>query len=107
MFPENRWYTHITIMSLSLAITAASRPYKDNKNNMVLVLFCIIDILGAISAWQSSGGESSPGIQIVFILALLITLVVVVVLAFKATRDHKKSLNNNTKSWTYRTLQKF
>ena len=98
MFPENRWYTHITIMSLSFVITAVSRPYKDTQNNMVLLFFCIIDILGAISAWQSSGGEPSTGIQIVFILALLIVFVVVVVLAFKKMCGRIKSLNNDENS---------
>ena len=96
MFPENRWYTHITIMSLSFVITAVSRPYKDNQNNMVLLFFCIIDILGAISAWQSSGGEPSPGTQIVFILGFLIVLVVVAVLAFKRTCKSMKYLNQST-----------
>ena len=85
-------------MSLSFVIAAASRPYKDNQNNMVLLFFCIIDILGAISAWQSSGGEPSTGIQIAFISALLIVLVVIDVLALKKMFDGIKSLNNDKNS---------
>ena len=55
MYPVNRWFTHIIIMSMSLAVTAGSRPYVDNESNMVAILFCVIDIFGAVSAWQSSG----------------------------------------------------
>ena len=89
-YPTNRWYTHITIMSVSLFITGASMPYVDNESNMVSVLFCVIDILGAISAWQSSnaflkeGNAPTPGFQTVFVIALVFALLVVVVLAFKA-----------------------
>ena len=37
-------------MSMSLAITVVSRPYIDKENNMVSILFCVIDILGAVSS---------------------------------------------------------
>ena len=99
-YPTNRWYTHITIMSVSLFITGASRPYVDNESNMVSVLFCVIDILGAISAWQSSnaflqeGNEPTPGFQTVFVLALMFALLVVVVLAFKAMGERIRILHD-------------
>ena len=99
-YPTNRWYTHITIMSVSLFITGASRPYVDNESNMVSILFCVIDILGAISAWQSSnaflqeGNTPTPGFQTVFVIALIFALLVVVVLAFKAMRDRIRILHD-------------
>jgi len=108
MYPEKRWYTHITVMSVSLFITAAARPYVDKESNMVSILFCIIDILGAISAWQSSNtflmmrddkdillnNKPTPGFQIIFVLALLIALIVVIVLACKATGERIRILND-------------
>lgn len=75
--------------------TAGSRPYVDFESNMVAILFCIIDILGAISAWQSSGGNKpSPGLQILFVVALLLALIVVLVLALKATNERIRILND-------------
>jgi len=107
-YPTNRWYTHITIMSISLFITGRWRPYVDNESNMVSVLFCVIDILGAISAWQSSNAflmmrddedkllnnEPTPGFQTVFVIALMFALLVVVVLAFKAMGERIRILHD-------------
>jgi len=53
MYSENRFVTHIIIMSMSLSITASSRPYVDVESNVVAIMFCVVDILGAISAGQS------------------------------------------------------
>ena len=94
MFAENRWYTHITIMSMSLIITVASRPYVDNESNVISILFCVIDILGAIASRLSSNGASSPEFQTVFVIALLFALFVVVVLAFKAMGERIRILHN-------------
>ena len=107
-YPTNRWYTHITIMSVSLFITGASRPFIDNESNMISILFCVIDILGAISAWQSSNAflsmvddegkllnnEPTPGFQTVFVIALMFALLVVVVLAFKAMKERIRILHD-------------
>jgi len=106
MFPEIRFYTHISTMSLSLIITAASRPYVDYESNLVSILFGVIDVLGAISAWQSSaafltnGGEQSLVFQIIFILSLFVALIVVVVLAFKATLQRLRVLQQTFSSNT-------
>ena len=108
MFAENRWYTHITIMSMSLIITVASRPYVDNESYMIAILFCVIDILGAIASWLSyycrtdastdsifcNNDASSPEFQTVFVIALLFALLVVVVLAFKAMGERIRILHN-------------
>ena len=50
MYPENRFVTHIIIMSMSLSVTVGSRPYVDVESNVVSIMFCVVDILGAISA---------------------------------------------------------
>ena len=106
MFPEIRFYTHISTMSLSLIIIAASRPYVDYESNLVSILFGVIDVLGAISAWQSSaafltnGGEQSLVFQIIFILSLFVALIVVVVLAFKATLQRLRVLHQTFSSRT-------
>ena len=96
-------------MSVSLLITGASRPYVDNESNMVSILFCVIDILGAISTWQSSkaflkagnvvGGafkanKPTPGFQTVFVIALIFALLLVVVLAYKAMGERIRMLHN-------------
>ena len=100
-------------MSVSLFITGASRPYVDNESNMVSVLFCVIDILGAISAWQSSnaflqeGNEPTPGFQTVFVIALMFALLVVVVLAFKAMGERIRILHDAMLHGTdYRSIWK-
>ena len=100
MFPGRRFVTHLVIMSMSLLIIGVSRPYIDNESNMISILFCVIDILGAISAWQSSnaflkeGNEPTPGFQTVFVIALMFALLVVVVLAFKAMGERIRILHD-------------
>ena len=115
MFPENRFYAHITVMSTSLFVVVAFtiygkkscrnfwcdcntfRNFRDNPlstmqdntltgaymdwdTNMVAVVFCIVEIFGAVSAWESSGafekkgGTSNSGIQVAFIISLLFVL---------------------------------
>ena len=51
-------------MSMSLAITAGSRPYTDSENNMVSILFCVVDILGAVSSIVPKIMESGNRITI-------------------------------------------
>ena len=129
MYPRNRFFIHLAIMSVSLFITGGcwglvlnqwnriqaqdrcnwersinslrkSMPYIDNESNMISILFCVIDILGAISAWQSShaflqeGNTPSPGFQVVFVIALMFALLVVVVLALKAMKERIRILHD-------------
>jgi len=107
MFPENRFYTHVVTMSLSLFITLVIRPYKDMETNITSILFCSVDLLGAISAWQSStsfaaqGGEPTPGVQFIFVVALLVTMLIVLLLSLKAIMERivtiSMSLKHNKK----------
>ena len=105
MFPENRFYAHITVMSMSLFVVVAftvygwcfvvdstlTGAYTDSDTNMVAVVFCIVEIFGAVSAWESSGafekkgGTSSSVIQVAFIVLLLAVLLLIISLALKAT----------------------
>ena len=104
MFPENRFYTHITVTSMSLFIALVctfigrkdgkfTGAYMDSETNMVAIVFCIVDILGVASAWMSSdafqkqGGTPSPVIQVTFIIFLLAVLVLIVTLTLKATYE--------------------
>ena len=106
-FPENRFYTHMTVMSFSLLISLFftvfgafvstievrdfNGVYMDFETNMVSILFGVVDICGAVSAWQSSGayksqgGTQNSGVQVLFIVSLLTALLVVVVLVSIAT----------------------
>ena len=116
MFPENRFDTHMTVMSMSLFVVVAftyyskgtdntlTGAYMDSDTNMIMVVFCIVEILGAVSAWESSGafekqgGTPSPGIQVVFIISLLTVLLLIVVLAVKATYERIQIARQATKT---------
>lgn len=69
--------THIVVMSWSLLLHARFRPYKDHESNVCAILFCICDILGAITAFQTFENSPSAGLQIIFILVTFTTMVVV------------------------------
>ena len=115
MFPENRFYAHITVMSTSLFVVVAftvygkckdntlTGAYTDSDTNMVAVVFCIVEIFGAVSAWESSGafekkgGTPIPEIQVAFIISLLFVLLLIVVLAVKATYERIQIARQATK----------
>ena len=115
MFPENRFYAHITVMSTSLFVVVAftvygkrkdntlTGAYIDSDTNMVAVVFCIVEIFGAVSAWESSGafekkgGTPIPEIQVAFIISLLTVLLLIVVLVVKATYERIQIARQATK----------
>jgi hypothetical protein len=103
MFPEKRFYTHVVTMSLSLLITIAFRPYTDAEANITAILFCSVDLLGAISAWQSSnsfasqGGVPTPGVQVLFVGALLGTMLIVLLLSLKAITERIVEISKRLK----------
>jgi len=95
MYPENRFVVHILIMSLSLWLHIQFRPYIDQESNVCAILFCICDILGAITAVQASTNSNfifnfdfvpSAGLQMVFISVTFITIIVVGVGAMRGIR---------------------
>ena len=110
MFPEKRFYTHVVTMSLSLLITIAFRPYTDAEANITAILFCSVDLLGAISAWQSStsfaaqGGEPTPGVQVSFVGALLGTMLIVLFLSLKAITERIVELSKALKQKKTRSV---
>ena len=103
MFPEKRFYTHVVTMSLSLFITLVIRPYADTEANVTAILFCSVDLLGALSAWQSSntfasqGGVPTPGVQILFVGALLGTMLIVLLLSLKAITERIVEISKTLK----------
>ena len=92
MYPENRFVVHILFMSLSLWLHIQFRPYIDQESNVCAILFCICDILGAITAVEASDDLifnfdfPSAGLQMVFISVTFITIVVVGVGAMRGIR---------------------
>ena len=50
------------------------------ENNVAAILLCICDILGAVTAYQASNafkGEASTVLQVLFIIAILLTLIII------------------------------
>ena len=77
MYPENRFTTHFLVMSWSLLLHVRFRPYIDQESNVCAILFCICDIFGAITAFQTYANQPSAILQIFYILITFITMVVV------------------------------
>jgi hypothetical protein len=99
MYPVNRFLTHITIMSWSLLLHARWRPYFDKETNISVILFCLCDLLGAITAFQSTpqwpiaseGSDVSTVLQIAFIIATLMTILMIVVFNTRAILHYAKN----------------
>ena len=72
MYPDNRFTTYIIVMSWSLLLHMRFCPYTDQGSNMCAILFCICDILGALSA---SGGIRAMFFANVFVLQMFFILV--------------------------------
>ena len=83
LFPENRAILHGVTIGVSMALHAWIRPYKDQMGNIMVVVFCGIDLIGIFS----SPAESSPFVQGLFIVAILSTLLVVIYFALKSMRE--------------------
>ena len=77
MYPENRFVTHMVVMVWSLFLHARFCPYMDQESNVCAILFCICDILGAITAFQTYESAPSTILQIIFIVVTFMTMVVV------------------------------
>jgi hypothetical protein len=86
MYPQKRFVCHISVMVWSFMLHIRFRPYKDHESNVCAILFCICDILGAITAFQTYENAPSAGLQIIFILVTFITMVVVAVAMTRGIR---------------------
>jgi hypothetical protein len=80
---NNRTILHAFIIALSLLLHGLVRPYKDKAGNIVVMLFCAVDLLGIFST-------ESAGMQIIYVVATFLVLLVVLTLAI---RELKASLN--------------
>ena len=124
--PRYRFYTHIFTMTVSLFVLTActctsflqyrtlTGAYMDSETNMVAILCSIVDILGVLSAWESSktfaeqGGTPNPVFQVLFIVFLFTVLLVTVGLTVKATCERiqiahqaaNASVRSIWKAWT-------
>lgn len=102
MYADMRFTTHFCVMLWSLLLHIRFLPYRNRDSNICAVLFCICDLLGAFAAYQSSEkntsisilGNSSPMLQITFIVTILATLVIIGRYAFRAVR--KQATVNRT-----------
>jgi hypothetical protein len=101
MYSRNRFFTHMIIMSWSLVLHIRFLPYKDRSSNIAAILFCLCDILGALSA----GGQLSKqfpnkvgggaAVEIIFIVCTLATIITVGVFIFRAIRTQAAALRND------------
>ena len=103
MYSENRFTTHIIVMVWSFILHLRYRPYKDNNSNIAAILFCICDILGAVTAYQAYKEQASVALQMIFIIITLITLIVIGIFLVDAIGSQAVSLRdglaeNNTHS---------
>ena len=87
MFPTKRLYTQLSVTVLSLGAHAIVRPYRDKAGNIIVVLFCVCDIIGMYSSISKS-----PGLQILFVLCLIFTLSAVSHFAFKAAHGRVQDI---------------
>ena len=94
MYPENRFGTNMVVMSWSLFLHARFRPYLDYESNFCAILFCICDILGAITAFQTYGDKNpSAFLQIIFLSVTFITMIVVGVATTRGIRAQAAERN--------------
>jgi len=77
MYPETRFRTHMVVMVWSLFLHARFRPYTDQESNVCAILFCVCDILGTITAFQTYENSPSAVLQIIFIVVTFMTMVIV------------------------------
>ena len=87
MGDKNRMLVHLIAVSSSLILHVLVRPYKDKMGNIAVVLFCIVDLLGIVAG-------KNIVIQTIFIVTTLVTLILVLFVAVKATikTHHDKKL---------------
>ena len=88
MYSENRFITHIVVMSWSLLLHVRFRPYINAENNIVAILFGLCDILGALSAVRET-------LQTTFVLSTLITLVVIGIFVTRAILKQAAAVNRS------------
>jgi len=97
MFSENRFSLHFIIMSWSLLLHVRWYPYADKETNILAILFCLCDLLGALAAFYTV-------IQPIFIFSTLMTLIIVGVLATRAVCEQAKKSKTRLKNQSTKDL---
>ena len=97
MFPKTRTIFHAVTIGTSMVLHGWIRPYKDKLGNLMVVVFCGIDLFSILG----SPAESSPIIQGAFILTTFTALLVVIFFLVKSLRTavaakRKQALTGNT-----------
>ena len=81
---------HSIVAGTSLVLHAVVRPYEDVAGNVVVVLFTLCELLGALGEMTVTGIDQ-PSIQWAHVIVLLIALVVLFIFGLNAftitTRD--------------------
>ena len=102
MYAEGRSMVLVIIMGTSLFVHLTARPYKDKESNRLAIMFCVCDLIGAVSALigNSLGEESTAvvALQLLYVLAILIILLVVVRTLFNTLRERLLALNKGTEN---------
>ena len=100
-------------MSWSLLLHARWRPYADTETNILAILFCSCDLLGALASFKvgistqacaSCRFTFQQAIQTVFIFSTLMTLIIVGVLATRAVREQAKKSKTGLKNQSTKDL---
>ena len=78
LYPKNRVISHGVIILASLMLHAFKRPFSDPKGNIIVVAFCICDLIGiAVDSNDRFDPKSNNKLagQIIYIVALFATLI--------------------------------
>ena len=95
MYPENRFITHITTMSVVLGLQLLVRPYADLQCNVSATLFTICDVVGIVSAFSKNAA-----LQIVFISILLLVILTMIKPLLSSWLDAAKTSFQGLSSWS-------
>ena len=88
---EIRPYVHGGIVALSLFAHAGVRPFRDGAGNIVVIMFCVTDLLGV------AAHNSHTALQIVHLVCLFLTLIAVFVYAIRAASTKVKHVRAKLK----------
>ena len=80
MYDEKLKILHGATLFVSLLLHLKVQPYKDQDGNIVVLIFCIVDLIGVFST-------QSVGFQMIYITATFLVLVVSLFLGLKSMRD--------------------
>jgi len=76
LYPNNRVIVHLLVVLFSLTLHTFAKPFKDPKGNIIVVMFCICDVVGIIADIVDHYSPQTPkvALQVVYIASLFLTL---------------------------------